>query len=233
MTISRKIDEKIAATFLLLSALSFVLSYYIPWWAAYLIFSAVTGIVHLELIWPHIERYREINEERDKHFPAFRRLDNQHWNKAMFYPQALTIYTSKIILALATFVVCAGGLKVIMFGRDKSKPATGLRQWLNQKYCRFMISRSIGFCHMTYDCKFVDFDYSEYLGPDYLKSQKLPAKASTIVSNHQAWLDSLILIDTPMMPGFAAKVETKKVWILNAMITAVQSLYISRGGSKE
>lgn len=39
-----------------------------------------------------------------------------------------------------------------------------------------------------------DCDYSEYLGKDYLKTQKLPKKASTIVANHQAWLDSLILI---------------------------------------
>ena len=36
-----------------------------------------------------------------------------------------------------------------------------------------------------------------------------------------------------MMPGFAAKVETKKVWVLNALIVSLQSLFISRGGSQE
>ena len=68
---------------------------------------------------------------------------------------------------------------------------------------------------------FVDVDYSEYLGPDYLSTQELPPKASTIVCNHQCWLDSLILICTPMFPGFAAKVETKKVWVLAAMINGL------------
>jgi 1-acyl-sn-glycerol-3-phosphate acyltransferase len=42
-------------------------------------------------------------------------------------------------------------------------------------------------------------------------------KTSTIVSNHMAWLDSLILIYN-VYPGFAAKIETKKVPILNDLI---------------
>lgn len=29
-----------------------------------------------------------------------------------------------------------------------------------------------------------DCDYSEFLGKDYKKTQKLPAKASTLVANH-------------------------------------------------
>ena len=78
-----------------------------------------------------------------------------------------------------------------------------------------------------------DYDYSEFLGKDYLETQKLPVKASTLVSNHQCWLDSLILITTPMMPGFAAKDDTRKVWLLNRMIENLQSIYISRGGNDE
>jgi 1-acyl-sn-glycerol-3-phosphate acyltransferase len=113
-----------------------------------------------------------------------------------------------------------------MLGHDRSKPVAGLRGWVNKTYCQLLIGLSIRICGMSFETKFVDFDYSKYLGPDYLKTQKLPAKASTIVSNHQGSLDSLILICTPMMPGFAAKVETKKIWILNAMIEAVQSLFI-------
>jgi hypothetical protein len=35
----------------------------------------------------------------------------------------------------------------------------------------------------------VDVDYSKFLGKDYMKTQKLPTKASTIVSNHTSWLD--------------------------------------------
>ena len=86
---------------------------------------------------------------------------------------------------------------------------------------------------MRVETKYVDFDYSEYLGDGYKETQQLPPKASTVVANHQCWLDSLILICTPLFPGFAAKVETKKVWVLASLIDALQSLYISRGGTDE
>lgn len=64
----------------------------------------------------------------------------------------------------------------------------------------------------------INYDYSYYLGADYLKTQQLPKKASTVVANHQSWIDNMILKISPLCPAFAAKVETKKVWILNSMI---------------
>jgi len=35
------------------------------------------------------------------------------------------------------------------------------------------------------------------------------------------------------MPGFAAKIETRSVWVLNSLIYSLQSLLISRGGTPE
>jgi 1-acyl-sn-glycerol-3-phosphate acyltransferase len=51
------------------------------------------------------------------------------------------------------------------------------------------------------------------------------------IANHQAWLDSLILICN-VFPGFAAAIETSKVPVLNVLIDCLQSLYISRGGTE-
>jgi len=90
----------------------------------------------------------------------------------------------------------------------------------------------IHMCFMTMKKHRVDYDYSEYLGKDYLKTQKLPKKASTIVANHQAWIDSLVLIYN-VFPGFAATIETSKVPVLNVLINSLQSIYISRGGTDQ
>ena len=43
-------------------------------------------------------------------------------------------------------------------------------------------------------------------------------------------MDSVVLL-LAMLPGFAAKIETKKVIGLNTMIESLQSIYISRGGT--
>jgi 1-acyl-sn-glycerol-3-phosphate acyltransferase len=42
--------------------------------------------------------------------------------------------------------------------------------------------------------KTIEYDYSEYLGKDYLKTQKLPKRVSTIISNHITWLDPVVFI---------------------------------------
>jgi 1-acyl-sn-glycerol-3-phosphate acyltransferase len=43
----------------------------------------------------------------------------------------------------------------------------------------------------------------------------------------------MIITISPCWPGFAAKVETKKVWILNSMIKFTFGLFINRGASAE
>ena len=37
----------------------------------------------------------------------------------------------------------------------------------------------------------VEFDYSEYLGPDYKEKYDHSIKTSTIVSNHVSWHDTM------------------------------------------
>ena len=39
----------------------------------------------------------------------------------------------------------------------------------------------------------VDFDYSEYMGPDYKKHYDGSIKTSTIISNHVSWHDTMNL----------------------------------------
>lgn len=43
--------------------------------------------------------------------------------------------------------------------------------------------------------KIVDFDYSEYLGKDYKKTQKDIKHMSTFISNHVSWTDIIVFIN--------------------------------------
>ena len=86
----------------------------------------------------------------------------------MFYPMALTIYTTRIIISLGSFALCAGVLKIIMLGHRRNTPVTGIRQWLNKTYYQFMMGLIIKCSFMSLKTEFVDCDYSHFLGPDYL-----------------------------------------------------------------
>ena len=50
---------------------------------------AVIGFVALEWAWSQLRRFREVDEERDSKFPAFRRRDAGKWQKWKFYPGAM------------------------------------------------------------------------------------------------------------------------------------------------
>lgn len=86
---------------------------------------------------------------------------------------------------------------------------------------------------MSYSEEKKDFDYSFYLGPDYKKTQQMPPKAPTIIVNHSSWFDNVVLIRSSLLPGFAAKIETKKVPVLRQNIIGLRSIFISRGASEE
>lgn len=56
----------------------------------------------------------------------------------------------------------------------------------------------------------IDFDYSEYLGPDYKKTQTIPKNIATYISNHSSWTDIIIFLNQ-YQTAFAAKKELKKI----------------------
>jgi 1-acyl-sn-glycerol-3-phosphate acyltransferase len=80
--------------------------------------------------------------------------------------------------------------------------------------------------------KFVDVDYSFYLGPNYKNNVKKIKRTSTIVCNHVSWLDPVVLIKN-VRPAFAPSSEFKTVPVLSTLIDCIDSIYIPRGGSEE
>ena len=85
---------------------------------------------------------------------------------------------------------------------------------------------------MSSTLKYIDVDYSFYLGEDYKKTHRKIKRTSTIVSNHVTWLDTVILIKN-ISPAFAPSAEFKNVPLFHTLIEALDSIYIPRGGSEE
>lgn len=75
----------------------------------------------------------------------------------------------------------------------------------------------------------MEFDYKKYLGPDWKPNKNL--KPSTIISNHQSWMD-IMVHSTRQPPSHVAKVTTKKVPFLGYVSQAVGCLYTDRSGQK-
>ena len=126
----------------------YVLTYWIAWWKAYLIFSTSIGFCFFEIAWSRIVRYRDLDDERDSNFPAWRRMDVKNWHKVYFYLGALTIFTTKMIICLGSLAVCAGLLKVIALGHQYGTPMVGVRAVINKTVFQFWMGLIVSFCFM-------------------------------------------------------------------------------------
>lgn len=213
----------------------YYLTNYIRWWQSCLIVNALYGLLFFELAWRDTYRFRQVDEARDSLFPAFRRLDVKTWSrqKWRFYPGAMTLMPARALISLGSFALCCLILHFVMIGHDSKKPTTGLREKLRKTLFWFWNSIIPMAAFMSVKYQTIHYDYSYYLGEGYEQTQKLPKKASTVVSNHQSWMDNMILVSSPLSVAFAAKTETQKVWILSSMIKYTQGIFITRGGTKE
>jgi hypothetical protein len=63
------------------------------------------------------------------------------------------------------------------------KSVIGFLFWLNAKVFMFV-------CGVNCSHRFLDADYSAYLGKDYKDTMKPIKKVSTIICNHVSWIDT-------------------------------------------
>lgn len=227
------LTQQVLGSIMLSFFCAFYLSYYLPWWVTLMLWNALNGLTLFNMFWFQVQRYKDVNEERDSLFPAFRRLDAKNWDYWKFIPGALTIYPLRGLMGCWLLFILAVISKIILIGHKLGKePLTGWRRVANEAAYRGLCWCIVTNCGVSQMKHHPVVDYSEYLGKDYRQTQKLPPKASTLVANHSSWLDQIVLI-TQCYPGFAAAIETSKVLVLETLITNLQSIYISRGGTEE
>ena len=152
-------------------------------WIIFALSYMALGILMMEWAWKRTVRIREVNEERDSLFPAFRRTDAHKWNKLMFYPFAMTMVPFRFVFGLIPLASIGVWSWFVRIGHDESKPITGCRKKLIVYYYYYVVSYIILMLNtwVTFS-DLDDFDYSYWLGPDYKTKQKLPKNVSTIVA---------------------------------------------------
>lgn len=122
--------------------------------------------------------------------------------------------------------------RIFSIGHDYRNPAKGCRAFLITQTYK-IISRLLMFlAGMITFRKRVDFDYTPYLGPNYMETTKTPKHVSTIVSNHASWLDVPILI-WHFRAAFASKKTFRKLPIFGLIVQALGCIFISRGATVE
>ena len=72
----------------------------------FLIVNALIGLLLFEYAWAKVRKVREINEERDSLYPAFRRYDAKKWSKWRFYIGAVTFMPIRLILSIVPLIFC-------------------------------------------------------------------------------------------------------------------------------
>jgi len=102
-----------------------------------IILNAVFGICLVEFAWSKLTecRYLDLDEERDKLFPAFRRNDVKKWNRWKFYPMGMTLLPMRWTISLfGTLLFGSFWSWILRIGRDETKPLLGWRLYLIKAY---------------------------------------------------------------------------------------------------
>jgi len=174
--------------------------------ALYLIIQAIIGIWIFESIYKGLSKYQEVNEKRDGKFPQYRRHDAKHWNRWMFYPGAMFLLTTKLILMISIVLFTCFLIKIISYGHDYSTGPmkNGVRKSIVCNIYKFLAGCVVSIAGMSCTLNNLNVDYSYYLGPDYKKNIKKYCKPSTLVANHCSWLDGFIL-GNYMFPALAVQ----------------------------
>lgn len=137
-----------------------------------MVVQAILGILALEYAWCRTKRFRKAEEARDVGFPAWRRRDVQNWARWKFYPLAILVMPTRLILIMVGLIFHTSFVTLFSIGHDfkKGPMKNGCRKWIitfmYHVCCCFVLFIS----GMRTKLKYIEMDYSEYLGPDYKKN---------------------------------------------------------------
>jgi len=65
----------------------------------------MTGLLMFEWAWSKAKPIREVDEERDSKYPAFRRYDAKNWSRWKFYIGAMILLPLRLFAIVAFLIV--------------------------------------------------------------------------------------------------------------------------------
>ena len=71
--------------------------------------------------------------------------------------------------------------------------------------------------------------YRNYLGPEWKPTYQ---GASTLVCNHQCWIDIIVMM-TIKMPAFIAKMSVATTPVVGSLAKLIGTFFINRAGTRE
>lgn len=193
---------------------------------------ALIGLAVFEWSWCKVKPLRNVNEERDSKYPAFRRYDAVRWSKWKFYPGAVLLLPLRCILTILCLIICYIFTRFFTICHDlRRSPLIGWRQkglMYSYQFCSWALMQSLS---MRSGRRKVDFDYSEYLGTDYKKTTVYPKRVSTLVCNHQSWVDMTMLFQY-FRNAFVSKASVINAPVMGLVAQAMSCIFIGRGVSQ-
>lgn len=205
-------------------------------WTIILIINAVLGVYIFETAWHFTRKHRNVVEERDKLFPAWRRYDVGKWNKMAMYPFAATIMIPRACIYLGSIFFIYLSHKILLIGTDPRKPMPPCKRFISKK-----INMISGLVMMLAEgtipvVRHVDVDYSKWLGPDYKKKQNQEKnfKAGACIINHVGLQEAILCFWA--LGGdcaFVAGEFVEKIPIISDIMCYTEGIFVPREGTAE
>ena len=85
-----------------------------------ILLNAALGFIIFNTAWKRNHRYREVDEERDRHYPVWRREDASKWSYWRMLPFALTIFGPRLILWIVSLLFILIVHSILLIGVDPS-----------------------------------------------------------------------------------------------------------------
>jgi len=174
--------------------LTLIITYYsmiMAWYYWVLAVNAILGAFGLTWALRKV-RPNKLGSFHDE-YPAYKRTDMDNYNYFILYFWAMTILIPRTILTIFILFLHTFIVSLVCLGHDWSKPLTGCREWYScwsASITCYVYSFLTG--AIPLQKKVSNFDYSEWLGPDYRDTIR-DVRAATIVSNHTSFQDATIM----------------------------------------
>lgn len=174
-----------------------------------------------------------VDESRDSKYSAFRRYDIHHWKRARLY-LAAPILLPRFVVSLSWVIIGYLIVKAININVREGDMPSETQMRLSMSTIKFL-KRCIAFTGAGiyyYSMEKVNVNYSEFLGPDWKPTERVP---STFICNHCSWMDIVMAWSIKEYPIFVSKIGIKKYPLVGYFVQypAYESIFVNRAGTKE
>lgn len=128
----------------------------------------ILGVLTIEYALFKVKAPRNIIEERDSKYPAFRRTDAIYWTRPRLYLAAPILFP-RFVLSLILPAIYAIVVQILLVGAKRGQKNPAWKTWIFKELAKYMsrIMAVVACGIFYYKHDRINKDYSKYLGPDW------------------------------------------------------------------